>query len=78
MKQTFTKYLPCARLWTIYTKTIIKKAWSLPSWSSQSVGGDNHKHSSKAPGRHNEEGLVLQGGCRAGFTEMETMELGLG
>lgn len=25
MKQTFIKYLPCARLWIMYTKTIIKK-----------------------------------------------------
>lgn len=77
MKQTFIMYLPCARLWMIYTKKkdMVPALLELTVYLSwQTTTNTMAKHQ----GGIVKKGLVLPGERRAGFTEMETMELGLG
>lgn len=70
IKQTFIKYLPCARLWTICTKTTKRRHGPCPHGAHSLLKlTNNHKYNSKAPGRHNGEGTVPPGECRASFTE---------
>lgn len=73
-KQTFIKYLPCARPWTIYTKTTTSRHGPCPHGAHSLL---QQQATTNRAGGAVKKGRVLPGGRRAGFRD-ETMELDLG
>lgn len=73
MKQTFIKYLPCARFCTTYTnkqtnKQSKRKRQFLPSWSSQSSWSRQSEIHWQSTGEAlGKKGLVLPDECRSGL-----------
>lgn len=66
MKQTFTKYLPCARLWTTYTKKKKRKDSPCPHGAHSLVEADKQSQIQWQSTREAlwKKGLVLPGECR--------------
>lgn len=82
MKQTFIKYLPCARLWTIYTKTIKNnKIKTRPGPCPRGAHSLLEATPTNTAAKHQggtvkRDWFCLEDAGQA--SEMETMELGLG